>query len=151
MPHTITELITQNLMTTLRGVSRGKGASLNLHVTDQDNDSETRIDGLCVVIPDDPELLDSPLGWHQLMQPYRVVVYLQRSETAKSALRTRMANAIGDIHKALKVDPTRGSLAIHTFIEPHETAIDGEFDRLIARPRVLFRHLIDDPFSQGGA
>jgi len=149
MANSIAEQIVQNVITTLRGVNRGSGASVTLHLEDQDNDSEERRDGLCVVIPEDPQPLESPLGWKQWDMTMNVVVFLSRSETSQNTLRTRLANAMGDIHKALKVDAKRGGLAIHTYIEPPTTTIDGEFDRLIARPRVTFRHLIDNPFSQG--
>lgn len=150
MADSITEQIRQNMIETLQGVNVAAGYRTTLRVEDGENTSEERRDGLCVVLPDPPEPMESPLGWQQWSQVFRVVVFLHRSETSQNAIRTRLNNAIADIYKAVKVDPTRGDLAIHTYIdESPEMTVDGEFDRIVAMPRVMFRHLINNPFSQG--
>lgn len=147
--NSILEMITQDLEQTLRGVNRTGGYRTTFYVERPANLALARRDGLCVVVEREAEKVTSPLGWQQWMQRYFVAVFLHRSETSDFTQRTRTNNAIADVHKVVKVDPTRGGFAIHTWLDEPETTIDGEFDRVVVPVRVMYRHLINNPFSQG--
>lgn len=148
MADSILEQISQNIETTLAKVAIANSNTGRLYVVRQSNQSLTLQNGLCVVEELEPEEQTPPLGHKQWVQPYSVKVYVQQSSRAKTSIRARLNNLAADIHKQLKVDRTRGSVAINTTIDAMSYTVDGEFDRIDMTIGVQYRTLIGNPFSQ---
>lgn len=119
---TVEETIDQDLVDTLRGVSSATGYATTLTVEDADPaDGNRERDGLCVVVPQDPEPADDgPINQDRFTKPYEITVWVVVPEAFSDTLRTRLARAHADVVKALtytRQSYTRGARALWTRVD----------------------------------
>lgn len=153
MPDPIVEQITQNIETTLQGVTKANGDNFDLIVERRKRDGNSTDHGAAVIYQDDPELLpteETPIGWIGWIQPYQIELHIRESEEDPRPP-DQLINLIrSDVEKKLMEDPHRGNLAIDTHPDDPDLfeASNGSYEGIIVNIRVPYRTLENDPYSQ---
>jgi hypothetical protein len=150
---TVENLIDQDLIETLAGVSTAAGFSNNFIVEEPDPALGNRErDALCVVGDGDPEPQDDrPINQDRYLKTYTLVFKVIESESSDdAALRGRMAGIYADVVKALtesRASYTRNGQALGTTVGKPTKDLDGGGNSGdIAVPvSVLFATLHGDP------
>lgn len=154
----VCERITQNVVETLSTIQELNGGAYTLTVQRARPQGNQPAHLLAVVCEGDDEEQgddEADIGSAAWMRPYEVVVYVFASQLATEDLYGQRVNCIrSDIHKALRVDVTRGGWAINTMIRG---AVDfttaSEASGFVFTFDVLYRHDLDNPYrrTQTGA
>lgn len=154
------ELIAQNIVTTLEGVTTGNGYQQTLSVSRRSlNRSATPIaNGTTIVsmtsaTPTEPQVHNKK----QWVQQFQITYYSTADEDDTTPADQTLLKAASDIFKALRVDSKRGTassgdpLAIDTDINGYDIDIDenGAWDAITVIVDVLYRHNEDDPYMGG--
>ena len=88
-------------------------------------------------------------GCAEWIQPFDVTIFVIDSDTSSDTFEKRCNQVACDIHKKLKIDPTRGGNAIRTFFDSPEIFDDGEgFSGVNVPVRVHYRTKEGDPYSK---
>jgi hypothetical protein len=145
MDKPIVQQIAENIRSTLAGVTKNAGYSVDLDVDERDLPTNNPKDNSCFVVQDDPEdetdESENRRGWYQV---FGVVIYLIGTESGDKQLDARANEVWGDVYKQLMLDRTRGGLAIDTRVNPMERFPDC----VLIPVRVHFETLYDDITQQ---
>jgi hypothetical protein len=168
MPFPISELIDQNMLTTLQGVTTpAYQTRLSPERRKKNANASATADGslktILHVFPDAP-IDDAPNEEHprvpmfhqQFMRRYWVQIYIYQSEGDNTPYDQLVNIARADVEKAIMVDRYRGtnptthnSLAIDTFVrDPLEFSEGTDAGGVIVQVDVEYRTLEGDPYSQ---
>lgn len=149
----VCERITRNVIETLQNVSVQNGYTVDLSVQRARPQGNPPAHLLAVVCEGDDEEQgddEADIGSAAWIRPYEVVVYVFASALASEDLYGQIINCIrSDIHKALRVDVTRGGWALNTMIRgamEFSTATDAA--GILVMFDVLYRHDLDNPYQR---
>ena len=148
MNYPIVELIRQNIVDTLNGVTKDSGYRVDIigEASMEDGDSNRPRQGLAVVSQGEPEALDASIGHDAWDQPFSITIIALTSETAGTANEETINEYIAAAIKVLKNDRTRGGYAVDTRFNPPRIHDNRQGVDLVIR--IHYRTLIDDPFNQ---
>jgi len=152
MAQSIKEQIVDNIISTIEGVTVSAGYNQTLiYVTRQ----ETKIFGNnswpCAMVRIEADDVDDTVtvGYYHHRMTVDVLAYTADNVDPQQAL----SYLAGDIHKAMLVDYTRGSLVIDTRVDniDYDYAEEGEdpTGTVTISFNVHYRTLVEDPFSSG--
>jgi hypothetical protein len=151
MPEPITERITQDVLATLMGVTPLTGYTFDAQVVrDEPKLGHSRYDGLVIVRENEEEMVDNPAAFtHEWLKSMSIEVYAVGDSV--SSLRATANARMADLMAALRVDFTRGGLAIDTMIRPPTQLIpdEGGYYGVAVNIDVHYRTLDNDPYTQG--
>ena len=154
----LSELITRNVVDTLRGISPAAGFNVELKVQRFKRRPDPPEDLQAIVMAWDDEAdadANTPIGFTAWVRPYWVQVYRFESDetpAAGAASWEELLNvARADVEKALAADLTRGGLATDTrIVAPAEFSDSGDAGGIVVRVNVHYRHPFDNPYPQAG-
>lgn len=147
----VLEDIAQNVLTTLATVT-----------TSNDYENTLTVSRLAAapMIPDDNRVYvfqgvttkqTAPVRHYQWLQQFVAVAYVIEADSSSTPIDSRLNSIVGDIGKALMIDPTRGGFAIDTIIEGAEPFLEDDGGMVYHGTRVVFdvsyKTLDTNPFS----
>lgn len=145
----VLEKISQDVLTTLQGITTGNGYAVTLDVV-RGRKLETPKHLHCEVwqlSPDD--VTDQVVAADMWEQHYAVVCYVQPDDTDTTALDVYNNQIAAAIHFALLQDVTRTGNAMNTTIKPtfYFPPVEGEAAGITVNFTVLYRTALDDPYT----
>jgi hypothetical protein len=144
----IVDLITDNLLTTLQGVTTVAGYHYTLTVAHHDKiEGDAPADKLCILYRGDTEseLDEAPQGCQQWRQAYSLVCYAFATQASPDAPDEKASTIGADVCKALQVDYTRGGYAFDTIIDVPELLAGG--NGIIINFACRYQTRFSDPFN----
>lgn len=152
MPYPIVEKIAQNMFDTLRLISTANGYENDVTVERSKQHGNDLTDRKLVLAQDEasktPEPPQAHVGWQQ---PFWIHCTVMESESSAVAIDTRINTIRADVEKVLRVDPTRGNLAVDTIIADPVLVGDETTDSvtgIVVQAVVQYRTLENDPYNQ---
>jgi hypothetical protein len=150
MDKTIVQQIADQLKSTLAGITKNAGYSIDLDVTERALPINEISDRLCIVVPEDAEEAETNADgenerwWYQ---PFAVVICLigkDADDGNKTPLDARQNEVWADVFKQIMLDRTLNGLALDVRVGGIERDAEG----LIVPVRVHYRTLYDDITQQ---
>lgn len=143
----IIDLITDNLVETLSGVSADGDYSITLYVKEPDAVADSVADGTCMVIEADWTYEDnSPIGMDGMYQAYELTVYCRGGNERNYQHLCRQYAS--DVKRAVMADETRGGLARWSKVLGARKFTDGALRGVIVDYQVYYRTRLDRPDVQ---
>lgn len=106
-------------------------------------------DGKVLVVQDDEDQAEQPIGVQEWIQTFVLVAMVIDSDSASGSIDTRINQVRADIRKKMMEDPTRGGNAIDTILLPAAKFDDGEgFTGIAVAVAVQYRVEHDDPYTK---
>lgn len=155
----VVEIITQDLIDSLKRVRKANGYQTDLQVERIWRSGNTTQDMLCVVQEVDDELDDqaAPTMAAAWVQPYALIILAFQPEASTYPVRRRLQIAAADVHKSLMKDYQRtvtnqtGDVSYAVDTRPPTKAwcgdVMGAADGLVMIVRVQYRTDINDPYK----
>ena len=147
----IVELIAQDLLATVNGVTEANGYLQTLTaVRPKRVNAEADITGdLCVLIEqDDPEQVGVNGNVQEWRQTFAVQAFVIDSDAATVAIDTRINFVLADLLKAIMADHTRGGYAIRQEIGDIDRFIYAGYSGVAVSLEVHYRTTYGDPYTQ---
>lgn len=153
MATAIVELIAQNIVTTLQGVTIDNGYENTLIVERRKQAGNDPVrDCLAVVYQGDPqEGDDKPLQRRSWIQPFHVLLCAVESDSSTATIDARLNSLRADVEKALCAAPNRGGYAVDTHIRTPSIATNahGDVQAVVVNVDVEYRTAWNNPYTQG--
>ena len=153
MPTAVVELIAQNIVTALQGVTITAGYTNTLTVERRKPHGNDPIrNGLAVLFQGDPdESQGEPTQRKEWVQPFHVLLCAIEPENSEVSIDARLNSLRADVEKALMASPNRGGYAVDTTIRaPHiATNAHGDAQGVVVNFDVKYRTSYTDPYTQG--
>jgi hypothetical protein len=143
-PFPIVEMIAQNLIETLAGVSESASFHVTLRPERAKIPASEPADLKAVLGQDDPADPTEDNVAKTWDQPWQILIYVINSETSTLERDQRINLVWGDVCKKLMEDRTRGGLALDTKIAAPQYFADSILINIVTPYETKF----DDPFSQ---
>ena len=148
----ILEQIAANVKTTIEGITAANGYQQDLRSVTRpvrNTIPDTRDLSVEITQGDAEPDIECPHMFVQWIQTFAITAFVVNSDTATAPIDTRINTLRADIEKCLRVDPSRGGLAIDTTIGPPLIYEEpGAFTGIVIIALVRYRTLEDDPYSQ---
>lgn len=150
MADCILELISKNILSTLRTVTTLNGYTYTINPSRHSQHGDKPSNLAVIIHQTDPRLgSDETYDKYEWIQPYDLEIYVIQDQTDTTPS-DEILNAVwADIYKALSIDHTRGGYAIDTTIQQPQyfRNIDGAFEGLTFVCEVQYRTDRLDPTS----
>lgn len=149
MSYPIAELIVQNVVTTLGGVTTGNGYQNTLAVEREKQPFNSPANRLAVVMKGELQPQNnSPLGLDEYVLPLGIVFYVIQSESNEAAITQSLYSIAADIHKVLMVDVHRGGYAVNTEFESDDIFSSSSPKSGAVTAKIRFRTLRGNPYQR---
>lgn len=143
----VVELIAQNVLATVQGITTAAGFNYNLTAARHKRTGDKREHLHAIIIQNDPEDVTKTPNvkeWHQV---FRVGVYIMPAEADPTPIDTYVNLVRADIEKALMADRYRGNNAINTkILDPNTEEDDDSVTTLVViHAEIYYRTAEIDP------
>lgn len=149
MSYPISELIVQNVESTLSGVTIGAGYENTLTVEREKQPFNSPRNRLAVVMPAKmrPQT-PAPLGLDEYILPIAVVFYVIQAESNEDAISQALYSIAADVRKALMVDVHRNGHAVNTEFDPDDIFNSSKPSSGAVVANIRFRTLRGNPYQR---
>jgi len=146
----VIELIAQNVLTTVQGITAAAGFNFNLTAQrhSKKGDRVRHLNGI-IVQEARREVTDKKVyNTNEWWLPFGIGFYVIPAEEDQTPIDTYANLIMADVEKALMADRYRGGNAINTVILPEMLIVDGglEFDLVVINVEVHYRTSELDPY-----
>ncbi len=156
LPATVLELIAQDVLATIDGLSVPMPVALadgsttfTLNAEREPQKAEPGPFRVEIKQSGGDRIDEAAQGTDEWVQQFHAVVYVLLAEDDPTGLDVYGNAIVGALHRALMEDYTRGGHALNTIVQAPVffPPVAGEFDGLTFNFDVQYRHLLDDPFA----
>ena len=148
LPVPVIELIAQDVLATLAGVTVENGFNYTLSAQRHSKAGDKRAHLSAVIVQEDP--VEEPLKVYNTLEwrlVFSIGVFVIPSETDATAIDTYCNLIRSDVEKAMMVDRYRGGNALDTLIRAPRTGVEEglEYDCIAIQVEVNYRTAETDP------
>jgi hypothetical protein len=152
MTYPVNELIAQNILTTIQGVTTGNGYNYTLSAQRHTRAGDKVAHLNAVIIQEDPKEVPDPKVYNtkEWLLTFHVGVFVIPEEQDTTPIDQYVNLIAADVHKALMVDRYRGGYALDTQIRPsYKSAEEGlKYECIVIPAEVNYRTNELNPYQQ---
>jgi hypothetical protein len=147
----ICELISQNILDTLKGISVAAGFNVNLDARRATHPAAPAAPGLAILYEGDDDPQDGgAVGRQTWHRPYGVLIWGAGTTSDQTPYDQLLNTARADVEKAIMAKVSHGGYAFNTVLnKPLKSESDNEPPSIMVMFTVHYRTRLDDPFTQG--